>query len=873
MRDNQAVKSGFAPTATRLTFLFTDIEGSTRLWASDPGGMSASLRLHDELLRTVIESHGGRVFSTAGDGFNVVFEDASAAVVCAQSAQLALAESDWPGPPLLVRMGLHRGVAEARDGDYFGPVVNTAARVGDAGHGGQIVISEDVHPFVDVETADLGRHRLKGVPEAVQLHQVGAGEFPALRVVLETMSSLPAPVTSFVGRELEIRDIRAQLLEHRMVTVAGPGGSGKTRLAIEIAMREISNREHGAYFADLSVVTDEADVVPTIAAAVRLPLTGGDPTEHVLDYLDDKDALLLIDNCEHVIEACAEFADAMLRRQSEWRMIATSREHFAIEGELVTYVTAMSAEIDGAATELFLDRAASAKPGIALDDDGLKSVAELCARLDGLPLAIELAAARIAVMSPSEMLARVDDRLRLLSGGRSRNRHRLKTLEATLDWSYDLLDDEEQNVFDSLGVMAGPFDVSMVAAVAGIDVIDAVEILESLVAKSLVTSSVGQGHTTFHLLETMRAYATSRLEREGNRLERARDRHLQHHVDSIEATVRAAASWVVWPWETVERWLPLILNLESAIDWALAVGRNDDAAELMIAATPLWREQLTVQHNLERIDAILEAGIDDSDRRERLLIPEIQFALTVNDRARAMPYLSGAVEVENLVAREFRLLMGANSTSMTDPERSLALAEEASVFGSDAFTFWDKNRADIHLFAGEYGEAARVLGAQAGENLWAVIDGTIAIAHLMDGNPAQALKVAKDHPMRHSIRMSFGLIVGLCHLALGESDAGRQELLAEARTASLGRMDLIANSGLVGLAALAHHEGDTALAAEIILNARCQREIAVNALARMVADQIGVLEAFIEQQVDAFGSGDTAGNDRTALLRTMLGRF
>ena len=864
-----------SPPSGTLTFLFTDVEGSTRLWAEDPTAMSASLRVHDAALREVISAHGGYVFTTAGDAFCVAFDSAFDAVSCARRAQERLGCTEWPGPSLKVRMGLHRGDAESRDGDYFGPVVNVAARVESAGHGGQVIISDAVLASTDVAATDLGVHRLRDIPEPMRLHQVGDGLFPPLRVVPARLSSLPIPATSLVGRDGEVRALRSLLLRHRLVTITGVGGTGKTRLAIEVAERELAHYAHGAYFVDLRKTTDDDGVVGAIAESVRLHLEVGDPLAQILDHLSGKQALVVLDNCEHVIDACADFAEAALSRGDEWRLVATSRELLDVDGEHVMQAPPLATDEDGSAVELFADRAASADPGFRVDDGNRSTVRELCERLDGMPLAIELAAARIAVMSPAEMLLRIDDRFRLLSGGRRRTRQRQGTLEATLDWSYDLLDEDERLVLGSLGVLSGPFDDDLAAAVANIEPAHALDVLESLVAKSLVGTDRDGDRTLFHLLETVRAYAINRLQRRDGELTAARDRHLEYHLEAVAATAADAVdrfgSWVVWEWTTVQRWLAVAANLEAAIDWALATDRHTDAGELLVAATPVWREQMAFQAILDQIDVVAAAIPASSDLRERLLIPEVQFAMAINDRERWLAFADDAQHVQNAVVREFRLVLQANSCSMTDPSRSLRLADEAALFGSDPFLFWDKNRADIHLFAGEYVEAAAALRPLQGQNVWAAIDGTIAISLLMDGRPREALEVAERHPMATSNRMSFGIIVGLAHLALGAYEEARRELLDEARAAALGRVQLLGNSALVGLAALAHYEGDVDWATEIILGAGCQREVAINALARMVADQIGVREAFIDQQLAA--AEGMANVDRTDYLREMLSAF
>jgi class 3 adenylate cyclase len=408
-----------SPTSGTVMFLFTDVEGSTRLWAEDIDAMASSLRVHDEVVRSVIERHRGYVFATAGDSFCAAFGRASDAVAAATSAQAELADAGWPGPRLTVRIGLHLGEAEERGGDYFGPGVNTAARVEAAGHGGQVLLSGTVRDAAGVAATDLGSHRLRDVPEKLQLFQLGDREFPPLRVVSDDLVRLPVPSTPLVGREDEIRTIRELLLTYRLVTLAGVGGAGKTRLAIEVAERELPNLEHGAYFADLATVSDREEVAEAVAAAMGLRLDNDDPAERVCRFLAPRRALLVLDNCEHVIDTVADLVEAVLAVPGPGRIVATSRELLDIAGERVFQVPSLQSD-DGssAAVRLFVDRAEAAGAAGLTDETTRRVIAQLCAELDGMPLAIELAAARAAVMSPAQLLERIDDRFTLLSGGR-----------------------------------------------------------------------------------------------------------------------------------------------------------------------------------------------------------------------------------------------------------------------------------------------------------------------------------------------------------------------------------------------------------------------------------------------------------------------
>ncbi len=525
--------AGLRPTGV-VTFVFTDVVASTSLWAEDPEGMAASLELHDSILRETFDSAGGYVFTTAGDSFSVAFQDPAAAVAAARAVQGRLAGTVWPGPSLEVRIGAHLSTAVERDGDYFGPAVNTAARIEAAGHGGQILLSDAVVAVVEVDTVDLGSHHLRGVGEAVWIHQVGDRAHPPLRVASDAVVRLPAPTSSLLGRDEEVQHVRTRLHERRLVTLTGVGGTGKTRLAIEVADREIPRFPAGVWFADLAVVEDPDDVDAHVARSIGL--TVGDDEialDRIWGLMSDRRALLVLDNCEHVIDAAADLVESILAQRGESRVLATSREALDVDGEAIFQVPSLAVESDqgttGPAVRLFIERSHDA--GVELDTDPVtqQSIVELCAQLDGMPLAIELAAARTTSLPPAQLLERLNDRFALL-GRRRRGRGRQRTLEATVDWSYRLLDEDEQRFFRLCGVFSGMFDVGGVAAVAGMTEAEALEVIDSLVAKSLVTTtrrthlSPVVGQARYRLLETLRAFAQDKLI-DRDEMNEARDAH------------------------------------------------------------------------------------------------------------------------------------------------------------------------------------------------------------------------------------------------------------------------------------------------------------------------------------------------------------
>lgn len=495
-----------------MTFLFTDVEGSTRLWVADEASMAASLRVHDEIMRSVADAHGGFVFSTAGDSFALAFADARIAVACAVGMQDALAKTTWPGPALRVRIGLHRGAADERGGDFFGSVVSTAARVEAAGHGGQIVCSDMVRAALDRDDLiDLGTHRLRDVAEPMWLYQVGAGEFPALRVVPPQLIRLPAPANPLVGQDDVLRSIRAALLDRRLVTLTGVGGSGKTRLALQVGDEEIPHFPDGVVFVDLAAVADPDAVSAAVLAAADIRVGPDEtPAGAVLRFVSDRRVLLIVDNCEHVIDAAAELVELVLAVRTETRILATSREMLDVDGEQVVQIPSLNTDPGGPAIRLFVDRAA----GVGTELDAADpAVAEVCERLDGMPLALELAAARTATMTPAELAERLDNRFALLAraGRRRRGHSRQRTLEATIDWSYALLDPDEQALFRACSVFDDSFDLVDACGAAGVDEIAGADRIAGLAAKSLVTVAHAETGARYRLLETLRAYGEQKL--------------------------------------------------------------------------------------------------------------------------------------------------------------------------------------------------------------------------------------------------------------------------------------------------------------------------------------------------------------------------
>ena len=457
------------PPSGIVTFLFTDVEGSTRRWEADPDTMRAALAIHDEVLRRTIETHGGWLFKHTGDGVCAAFASPRSAVDAAVAAQLGL--------ELPVRMGLATGETELRDADYFGAVLNRAARVMAAGHGGQILLADSTAGLVTgVDLMDLGPRRLRDLPTPVGMFQVRAPglriDFPALRAMDTSPGNLRQALTSFVGRESEVGQVQTALKAHRLVTLTGVGGVGKTRLALQVASDLAEEFPDGVWLFELAAVADPAavpDAVATVLGITQQP--GKTVTESVAGALEGRVRLLVFDNCEHVRDAAADLIEAILAHSATARILATSRERLEVADEQLWSVPSLDigGGIKSAAASLFVERAQSVSSRFSVAEaDDANAVAEICRRLDGIPLAIELAASRMASMTPIEVRDRLDHRFRLLVGSR-RGLGRHQTLRHAVAWSYDHLDDAEKALLQRCSVFTGGFDLQSACAVAGFE--------------------------------------------------------------------------------------------------------------------------------------------------------------------------------------------------------------------------------------------------------------------------------------------------------------------------------------------------------------------------------------------------------------------
>jgi len=583
--------------------LFTDVEGSTRRWEADAQAMRAALVVHDKVLRTAIEAYDGFVFSHTGDGFVAAFASPMSAVNAAIDAQRELG--------LPVRMGLATGEAERRDGDYFGTVLNRAARVMAAGHGGQILLAESTAGLLSgVDLLDLGPRRLRDVPTPVQVFQVQSEglrtDFPSLRALDERPGNLrPAP-TSFIGRESEVAELHAAIKTHRLITLTGVGGVGKTRLALEVAARLADEFPDGVWFFELAAVTDPAAVPDAVAAVLGITQQPGKTvTESVASALEGRSRLLVFDNCEHVVDSVADLVVAILAASATVTILATSREGLGVSDEQLWRVPSLDVNsgTQSAAVNLFVDRAQSVVSDFSLAQPGeADAVVEICRRLDGIPLAIELAASRMASMTASDVRDRLDQRFRLLVGSR-RGLARHQTLRHAVAWSYDHLDDAEKVLLERCSVFAGGFDLESACAVAGSDQdeFEVLNVLDALVRKSLLLADRASGHARFSMPETIRQFAEEQLAARGvaEEVRAAHARYFAGREADILALWDSPRQREAYDWFTAE-----LANLRTAFRWATDHGDLDDAATIATYAGWLgdlvenyepmaWAEELT----------------------------------------------------------------------------------------------------------------------------------------------------------------------------------------------------------------------------------------------------------------------------------------
>jgi predicted ATPase/class 3 adenylate cyclase len=666
------------PTGT-VTFLFTDIEGSTRL-LEELGDRYAEVRdQHAEIIRRAIADGDGVEVSTEGDSFFAVFESPVGAVRAAVAAQRGLLDHDWRhGEPVRVRMGLHTGEGTLGGDDYVGLDVNRAARISSAAHGGQILLSGPTRGLVEhalpegTLLRDLGEHRLKDITRPERLHQVvGEGlpeDFPPPRTLDARPNNLPPQLTSFVGRETEIAGVSELLSRSRLLTLTGAGGTGKTRLALQVAAEVLLEYRDGVFFVDLSSLTDPALVPSAVAGVLGVPEVPGRPIlEAVKEHLRDKELLLLVDNFEQVA-AAAPVIEELLTAAPGLKAVVTSRVVLSVRGEQEYPVPPLEPpdpdrlpDLDAfrriEAVRLFTERASAASPWFGVTEENAPAVAAITARLDGLPLAIELAATRTKVLTPQQMLPRLEQRLSILTSGVRTLPERQRTLRGAIAWSHDLLDAPERDLFARLSVFAGGWTLDSAEAVCdpealGLDPLDG---LTSLVDKSLVRRAESEnGQPRFSMLETIREFGLEQL-RESGDLGPVRARHAEHFLDlALEAEPHlTAADQGAW----LDRCDREHANIRAALRWAIEVDRADRAQQAAGALWRFWQQRGHLTEAVRLFEEILAmpSGRGPTAERAKALIGAGGIAWWQQDRDAAGRFYEEAVTIERELGDPGRL--------------------------------------------------------------------------------------------------------------------------------------------------------------------------------------------------------------------------
>lgn len=787
-----------------LTFLLTDVEGSTQLWERDAPSMRSALEEHDRILYGCVDTHRGRLVEAGreGDSILAVFPSGRDAALCALAMQERLAAGKWPdGAPLHVRIALHTGEASLRSGHYYGRALNRCARLLAAGHGGQVLLSGVTAALVaeeppqGCELRDLGLHRLRDLlqPEHVFQLSDGSGEavFPPVVSLTPRKTNLPFLLTELIGREVEVDALTSLLRETRLVTVTGAGGSGKTRLALQAAAEMVEDEPDGVWFADLSTLSDPALVPDVVASALEVEVKRSRAVlDTVLEAAADRRLLLVLDNCEHLVGACASFVAALLHRSPGTKVLATSREPLRVPGERTWPLHPLTSD---AAVQLFVERAVAVAPGFTLEQSNQEAVTSLCARLDGLPLAIELAAARVPIMEPSEIFQRLERRFALLTSGSRAGAARQRTLRATIDWGHDLLTEPEKTLFRRLSVFAGAFSIDASERVCSGQRLapeEVVGLLADLASKSMVVADEGR----FRYLDTIRAYARERLEEAGE-LDAMRARHAGWLLE-LARSRRAG--------QTAE-WLDVVEvvrdDLRAALGWA-ADAAPETGLEIAEALRSWWQIRGYAAEARQFLDRLLPLASETE--AYRACLPQLAgYAYDQADFEAAHDYAERAIALSrsagdwpNLIrALDMRALLctveGHFELSQPAVEEALAIAQRIGDDELEAESHYqlgllfsqagDQRRATVELglaveLFGRAGRGDQGAAALVFLGMTKVIGGELepARSHLLQG-----LKIARRLGDR---RAAWGLDALACLEAV-EGRAERALKLAGAAAA------------------------------------------------------------------------------------------
>jgi predicted ATPase/class 3 adenylate cyclase len=855
----------------RVTFLFTDIEGSTALLQHLGDRRYAEVLLeHHRILRAAFEAGGGHEVDTQGDSFLIAFGKARDAVAAAAAAQRAINAHGWPeGAPIRVRMGLHTGEPTVVGPRYVGLDVHRAARIMAVGYGGQVLLSHATADLIRSELPegltlrDLGEHRLKDLARPERIFNILiAGlpaEFPLLKTLDVVSNNLPIQSTTFIGRAREIEEVKRSLGRSRLLTLMGAGGSGKTRLAVQVAADLIDQFEKGVWLVELAPLTDPALVVQAVATTFQVrEAAGRNLLDLLVDYLGSKPLLLVLDNCEHLVEACAQLAGALLRACPNLKILATSRAALNVDGEAAYHVPPLSRPDprriqsleqlrEFEAVQLFVERGVASQPRFALTDANARAVADICHRLDGIPLAIELAAARVKVLSVEQIASRLNDRFRLLTGGSRAGLPHHQTLRATIDWSYGLLAEEERALLRRLSVFAGGLSLEAAEAVCADGPVDSHAVLDlvtNLVDKSLVVAEGLNGDVRYVLLETIRQYGLEKLEASAE-VPAVRGKHLAWYLDLAEQAEPELQGPDQAAW--LDRLETEHDNLRAALEWA-ATGVRDAEVRLRLAGAlhRFWSMRGYLTEGRDWLESAVEAPEGAGPAaRTRAVYGAGVLAFDQGDYARAETLLDTSLELSRECGDKGSIARSLTHLALIhrhrgDYAKALTLLEEGQALCREAGQTWDLAQAlrSLALAVRRMGDYVRatalleeslLLWRQTGDKsgLAKSLLSLGVVARLQGDLPKARTLLEESVALNRELGLKAELADALLTLGTvvkNEGDYARATSLYEESLVLSREMGLRlqAAATLVNLANVSHYQGDDGRASTLAEEAKAQ---------------------------------------------------
>ncbi len=899
-------------TPKNYAILFTDIEGSTKLAQQYPDTISAALEKHNNILREVFAKYGGFIFEFVGDAYCVAFDNAEDAIRAGIESQRGLAKAEWTDAVIKIRMGIHYGQAQ-QVGEKFSGYITMARtqRIMSAAYGGQVLVSKSAYDSAgdtshgDFSFRDLGERRLKDLIQPVQIFQlVSEGletDFPPLKTLDARPNNLPYQLTNFVGRDKEMKQVKELLADTHLLTLLGSGGSGKTRLALQVAADLIDQFKNGVWLVELEQLIDPVLLPQTVNQALRnQEESQKSPEETLIEYVKDKEMLIILDNCEHIADACAHLAENLLKTSPDLKIIVTSREALKCEGEqthrlpsLLTPAKKKSYKaqeiLEFESVELFLERAQAVNPSFSITDENAAVVAGICHDLDGIPLAIELAAARIKVLSVEKIYERLSDRFKLLTGGKRTALPRQQTLKALIDWSYDLLSDEEKRIWGKLSVFAGGWTIEAAEEICQDEEISQYDILDNLInltEKSIIIYDSEKDR--YRMLESIRQYGDDKL-KESNGKESVYVEHLKYY------TALAVASEQKLAGDEVKKWLEILENengnMEAAMHWSVSGGNQNEGGKLAAAFANYWLNRGYLTTASYWLDHIL-AGSPEMERsiRGNLLGIAGLFANMLGDSEKAERLIEEGLVISRELGNRDDVASGLNNLASVVYERgdytkARELIEETLAIDRESgdpskISFSLINLGTVARLQGDYDTARNLLEEslairRKAKNKFAISSSlnTLGILHSNLGEYEKAkdyvkegLQIAEELGNKYGIADGYGLMGDIESLIGNHEEAKRLQKESLQIFEEMGKKNKIADR-YSNLGSIAHQTGDNPKAIELLDKALD--------LQRSIGDKFGIALTLLRLGKVKISNKDYEGANQNIAesnaIRTKLG--